>query len=118
MAKYKEDDEFEWIDPKKKDKDDESQWRIITVPAEIEFFLLQWNQLHFGQPEHKGTPFTAEPMEKKLDWSTSTKEAEEVLNGTYNTEDDPELTEIIKLILTNFVKIAPPKKSTPEITVA
>ena len=57
-------------------------------------------------------------MKKKFDWSTSTKEAEEVLNGTYNTEDDPELTEIMKLILTNCVEIAPPKKSTPEKTVA
>ena len=118
MAEYEEDDEFGWIDPKKVDKDDESQWRIITVPTEIEFFLLKRNQLHFGQSEHKGTPFTAEPMKKKFDWSTSTKEAEEVLKGTYETEDDPELTEIMKLILTNCVQIAPPKKSTPEITVA
>ena len=36
----------------------------------------------------------------------------------YKTEDDPELTEIMKLILTNCVQIAPPKKSIPEITVA
>ena len=50
--------------------------------------------------------------------STSTKEAEEVLNRTYDTEKDPELTEIMKLILTNCVEIAPPKNSTPEITVA
>ena len=88
------------------------------MPAEIEFFLLKRNQLHFGQSEHEGTPFTAEPMKEKFDWSTSTKEAEEVLEGTYKTEDDPELTEIMKLILTNCVQIAPPKKSTPEITVA
>ena len=49
MAEYKEDDEFGWIDPKKVDKDDESQWKIITVPAEKKFFLLKRNQLHFGQ---------------------------------------------------------------------
>ena len=48
----------------------------------------------------------------------STKEAEEVLNGTYNTKENAELTEIMKLILTNCVEIALPKKSTPEITVA
>ena len=57
-------------------------------------------------------------MKKKFDWSTSTKEAEEVLNGTYDTKDDPELTEIMKLILMNCVEIAPPKKSTSKITVA
>ena len=92
MAEYKEDNEFKQIDPKKVDKDDESLWRIITVPAEIEFFLLKRNQLHFGQPEHEGTPFTTEPMKKKFDWSTSTKEAEEVLNGSYDTAEDEELT--------------------------
>ena len=90
----------------------------MTVPAEIEFFLLKQNQLHFGQSEHEVTPFTTEPMKKKFDWNTSTDEVEAVLNGTYDTEEDAELTEIIKLILTNCVKIAPPKKSTPEITVA
>ena len=26
MAEYEEDDEFGWIDPKKVDKDDKSQW--------------------------------------------------------------------------------------------
>ena len=62
MQEYKEDDEFKWIDPQKVDKDDESLWRVITVPAEIEFFLLKQNQLHFGQSEHEATPFTTEPM--------------------------------------------------------
>ena len=57
-------------------------------------------------------------MKKKFDWNTSTDEAEAVLNGTYDTKEDAELTEIMKLILTNCVEIAPPKKSTPEITVA
>ena len=57
-------------------------------------------------------------MKKEFDRSTSTKEAEEVLNGTYTTEDDPELIEIMKLILTNCVEIDPPKKFTPEIAVA
>ena len=36
-------------------------------------------------------------------------EAEEVLNGTYDTEEDAELTEVMKLILTNCVEIALPK---------
>ena len=117
MAEYKEDDEFRWIDPTQVDKDDEYLWRVITVPAEIEFFLLKRNQFYFGQSEHEATPFTTESMEKKFDWSTSTKEEEDVLNGTYNTAEDAELTEIMKLILTNCVEIAPPKNSTPEITV-
>ena len=79
---------------------------------------MKRNQLHFGQLEHEATPFTTEPMKKKFDWNTSTNEAEAVLNGTYNTEEDAELTEIMKSIFTNCVEIGPPKKSTPEIRVA
>ena len=43
MTEYKEYDEFQWIDQKKVDKDDESLWKVITVPAQIEFFLLKRN---------------------------------------------------------------------------
>ena len=67
MAEYKEDDEFKQIDPKKVDKDYESLWRVITVPVEIEFFLLKRNQLHFGQLEHEATQFTTESMKQKFD---------------------------------------------------
>ena len=79
---------------------------------------MKLNQLHFGQSEHEATPFTTESMKQKFDWSKSTDEAEAVLNGTYDNEKDEELTEIMKLILTNCVEIAPSKKSQPEITVA
>ena len=47
MQEYEEDAEFKWEDPKKVDKTDESLWRKITAPDEIEFFLLKRNQLHF-----------------------------------------------------------------------
>ena len=50
-----------------------------------------------------------ESMEQKFDWYTSTEEAEEVLKGTYNNDRDTELSEIMKLILTNCVQIALPK---------
>ena len=33
MEEYEVDDEFTWIDPKKVDKNNESLWRVITVPA-------------------------------------------------------------------------------------
>ena len=41
MQEYEIDDEFEWEDPKKVDKKDESLWRAITVPEEIEFFFFE-----------------------------------------------------------------------------
>ena len=31
-------------------------------------------------------------MQQKLDWNTSTEEAEEVLQGIYNDSEDPEIT--------------------------
>ena len=62
MEKYEEDNEFQWIDPNKVDKDNESLWRVTTVPAQMEFFLLKQNQLYFGQSEHESIPFTMESM--------------------------------------------------------
>ena len=62
MEEYVEDAKFGWIDPKKVDKNDDSLWRVITVPKEIVFFLLKRNQLHFGQSEHEYSPFTMETM--------------------------------------------------------
>ena len=56
-------------------------------------------------------------MQQKFDWNTSTEEAEEVLKGTYNGNEDEELTEIMKLVLINCIQIAP-QKTNPEITVA
>ena len=116
MEKYEEDNEFQWIDPNKVDKDNESLWRVTTVPAQMEFFLLKQNQLYFGQSEHESTPFITESMIQKFDWNSSTEEAEEVLRGTYNNDGDAKLTKIMKLVLTNCVQIASQEKLSPEIT--
>ena len=56
------------------------------------------------------TPLTTETMQQKFDWNTSTDEAEEVLNDTYDSNDDAELTEIMKLVLTNCEQISPRKR--------
>ena len=88
MEEYVEDTEFKWKDPKKVDKDDDSLWRVITIPEEIEFFLLKQNQLHFGQSEHESTTLTTETIQQKFDWNTSTEEAEEVLKVTSNSNKD------------------------------
>ena len=118
MEEYEEDGELKWIDPKKFDKDNESLQRIITVPAEMEFFILKQNQLHFRQSEHESTPFTTESMKQKFNWNTSTVEAEKVLEGAYDDDVDEELTKIMKLIvLYNCVQITPLKMASPEITV-
>ena len=109
MQEYEIDAEFAWEDLKKVDTKNESLWRVITVPEEIELFLLKQNQMHFGQSEHEGTPFTIDSMKKKFDWSSSTDEAEEVLQGIYENDENEEMTEIMKLVLDNCVQIAPQK---------
>ena len=58
-----------------------TQWRMITVPEEVEYYLLLRNRLHFGQAE--GTPFTIEPLRQDIDWTASTQAAEQLLHGTY-----------------------------------
>ena len=97
------------------DKDNGSLWRTITVPAETEFFLLKRNQLHFGQSEHESAPFTMELMNKKSDCNTSTERVEEVLKGTYDNDGDAKLTDIMKLVLTNYVQITWQEKTSSEM---
>ena len=75
--------------------------------VELEFFLLKRNQLYFGQSEHEVTSFTIESMKQKLDWNTLTEVAKEVLQGIYDDSEEEELREMMKLVLKNFVKIAP-----------
>ena len=67
MKEYEEDNEFKYEDQKKVDKDNDSLWKVFTITEEIEFFLLKRKQLHFGQLEHKSTPFTTETMLQKFD---------------------------------------------------
>ena len=84
MDEYKDDVEYDLIDPKKLDKDDPSVWRQINCPTEIEFYLRLRNQRHFGQAETDKTPFTTNERKEEFDWAASTIAAEEVLEGTYN----------------------------------
>ena len=46
-----------------------------------------------------------------------TEDADEVIQGIYKNDKKEELTEIMKLVLKNYVQIAP-QKTNPEITVA
>ena len=60
-----------------------TEWRMITDPQEVEYYLLLRNRLHFGQAE--GTPFTQEPLNTDLDWAATTNPADQVITGTYTT---------------------------------
>ena len=96
MEEYEEDTEFKWIDPKKVDKNDASLWRTITITAEIDFYLLKRNQLHFGRSKHENTPFTTEATKQIFNWNASSKEAEEVLDGAYEDDKNKELNRVMQ----------------------
>ena len=91
---YKEDDEFNWIDPKRVNKNNDNAWRKIKTPKEIVSYVQKRNQLHFGQAEYNKTPFTIPEMQHKFNWSASTNSAELVLHGDYI---NPEHNKITKL---------------------
>ena len=78
---------------------------------------MKRNQLHFGQFEHESTQFTTKSIKQKFNWNTSTKAAKEVLEGAYDNNEDAELTEILKLVLNNYVQITPSEKASQEIIV-
>jgi hypothetical protein len=58
------------------------------------YYLLTRNRLHFGQA--KGTPFTQPRFSHQLDWAASTKTAELILEGDF---DSAKLSDIQALLL-------------------
>jgi hypothetical protein len=58
------------------------------------FYLPLRNHLHFGQAQ--GTPFTVSPLSDSINWATSTKTTNLVLDGTYINS---ELDDIQQLLL-------------------
>jgi len=63
-----------------------AEWRTITDPLAIEYYLMLRNRLHFGQAH--GTPFTIPPLSDQLDWGATTTAANEVLQGTSSLQHD------------------------------
>lgn len=60
-------------DPKAKD----TEWRSITDPEEVVYYLMLRNQRHFGQAQ--GTPpFTIDPLRDEFDWANTKPAAAEV----------------------------------------
>ena len=61
------------------------QWRTVDTPLAIQKYIQYRNQKHFGQGH--GTPFTVSPLREYFYWQASTKEAELVLNGDFDSSD-------------------------------
>ena len=57
------------------------EWRLVTNPLEVEYYLMLRNRLHFGQAQ--GTPFTMPPLHEDINWGATSLSAEQLLQGTY-----------------------------------
>ena len=62
-----------------------NDWIEVDTPEEVEEAIRERNKTHFGQAE--GTPFTKSPFKEQLDFSASTRTAELILEGKYDTSD-------------------------------
>jgi hypothetical protein len=105
MDEYNDAEDYNLEDPKAVDQEsprDNSKWKEVNCPKEIEFLFQLRNQRHFGQAETDRTLFTKEDMKHKINWSASTEEAELVLKGEFESE---ELTEIARLMLDNLTRV-------------
>jgi hypothetical protein len=60
-----------------------TNWEMIHNQERLKECLLQRNMTHFGQAH--GTPFTTQPL-NKLDWNSTSLEAESILDGVFPTE--------------------------------
>ena len=63
-----------------------SNWKRITEPDEIEFYLQVRNRLHFGQAH--GTPFTIAPLSDEIPWDGDSSTVEDILQGQYIPSKD------------------------------
>lgn len=59
-------------------------WRTVTDPQELEYYLIMRNRLHFGQAE--GTPFTINPLHDDIDWAATSPASEAILQGEYRID--------------------------------
>jgi hypothetical protein len=83
----------EWCDAKTHDKQKQN-FRNLTIPSEIEYYLMERNRRHFGQAQ--GTPFTQTPLAELISWQADTEVAKLILHGEYN---NAELDDVFQLLL-------------------
>jgi hypothetical protein len=81
-------------DPKAHAEAYNPKWQLITLPDEINYYLLLRNQRHFGQAQ-RTPPFTIPPLSDDIDWAASSEASEAILNGTYDTRDLDHLLQAI-----------------------
>ena len=79
------------IDPLQDPKQCED-WKTLEIPSEIDTHLRNRNQKHFGQASG---PFTQPPLSQQIDFTASTETADAILEGTYDSSDLDEITQLL-----------------------
>jgi hypothetical protein len=79
-------------DAKQWDKDD-TAFKTVTIPEEIDLYLRARNQRHFGQAE--GTPFTQAPLAEILSWEGDTYAAGLIPRGEYSNDELDDITPLL-----------------------
>ena len=90
-----------------------TNWKTVDTPEEITQYLLERNQLHFGQAA--GTPFTIPPLNVLVDFCASTTTSELILRGNYT---NPELGDLTDLLLKHLSSKTPIDLLPPQISEA
>jgi hypothetical protein len=86
-------------------------WRVVTIPQEIEDALLDRNRAHFGQAE--GTPCTTPVMRENLGYKGDGYAAELILEGDF---EEGTLDDISNLFLRHLKRKTTADKLNNEIT--
>jgi hypothetical protein len=106
-----EDPDIHLADSKLWDTEDKPH-KSITLPEEVELYLMARNRRHIGQAH--GTPFTVTPLAKLLTWDGDTDTAELILKGEYNAD---ELDNITQLLLKHCETVSTLDAVQPELSV-
>jgi hypothetical protein len=83
----------EWCDRKVHSKQERPFYQI-TLPAEIDYYLMERNRRHFGQAHV--TAFATAPLANLINWQANTDTAELILHGNYTND---ELDDVSQLLL-------------------
>jgi hypothetical protein len=82
----------EWCDPNIHAKHDRP-FRKLTIPSEIEYYLMERNRRHFGQAH--GAPFTMAPLTDLINWQADTDVAKLILKGEYSNDELDDVTQLL-----------------------
>jgi hypothetical protein len=91
-------------DAKQWDKDGKA-FKTVTIPDEIELYLMARNQRHFGQAE--GTAFTCAPLAELLSWEGDTHAADLILRGEYTNDELDDVTQLLLKIVNQSLPWTP-----------